>query len=73
MTGWNLSTPESEAAYEAEYGPVSPGGNEPEPEPWLTDKPTPYELWLTDDPKAGWDDPGLKGPADREIEAEAGA
>ena len=22
MTGWNLSTPESEAAYEAEYGPV---------------------------------------------------
>ena len=74
-----LSTPEAEAAYEAEYGPVSPAsgpvwqpGDYPDPEP----EPTPYEVWLTDDPQATWDDPDLYGPADRprppDPEAEAG-
>src|SRR5262245_26522114 len=43
-----LSTPEAEAAYEAEYGPLAPGGYDPEPEPGAT----PYELWLSDDPEA---------------------
>ena len=68
-----LSTPEAEAAYEAEFGPLpEPGSSVPAPEP----EPTPYEVWLTDDPQATWDDPDLCGPADRprppEPEAEAG-
>jgi hypothetical protein len=58
-----LTTPEAEAAYEAEYGPLAPGGYDPEPEP----EPTPYDLWLTDDPQATWDDPNLAGPADRPV------
>jgi hypothetical protein len=65
-TSESLITPEAVAAYEREYGPVPPGGNEPEgPEPSAT----PYELGLTEDPTAGWDDPGLVGPADREVQA----
>ena len=39
-------------------------------------EPTPYEVWVSDDPQATWDDPDLCGPADRprppEPEAEAG-
>jgi hypothetical protein len=60
-----LSTPEAEAAYQAEYGPL------PEPVvPALEPEPTPYEVWLTDDPQATWDDPDLCGPADRQRQAE---
>lgn len=36
------------------------GGQAQEPEP------TPYEVWLSDDPQATWDDPALRGPADRQ-------
>jgi hypothetical protein len=67
----SLSTPEADAAYEAEFGfrPDPPGrrvwepGDFPDPEPMST----PYELWLTDDPQATWDDPNLAGPADRTV------
>jgi len=66
-----LATPEAQTAFEAEYG-FRPGigddrvwepGMYPDPEP----KPTPYDLWLTDDPQATWDDPNLAGPADRTV------
>jgi hypothetical protein len=35
--------------------------------PGVAIEPTPYELWLTDDPEATWDDPNLAGPAEREV------
>ena len=62
-----LTTPEAEAAYEAEYGPRAPGG----PDPYVRHEPTPYDLWLTDDPQATWDDPSLAGPADRPVKDRA--
>jgi len=72
-----LSTPEAEAAFEAEYGfrpepdrawpPVWQPGDFPAPEP----QPTPYDLSLTDDRQATWDDPNLAGPADRTVSGRA--
>src|SRR5215472_7064394 len=43
------------------WPPVWQPGDFPGPEP----QPTPYDLSLTDDPQATWDDPNLAGPADR--------
>ena len=44
---------------------------QPEPDPYVRHEPTPYDLWLTDDPQATWDDPSLAGPADRPVKDRA--
>lgn len=50
---------QAEAGYEAEPSVYDSG-----PEP------TPYEVWVSDDPQATWDDPDLTGSADRQAEPE---
>ena len=50
----------------------SSGVQPPAPAPAVPDlepEPTPYEVWLTDDPQAIWDDPDLRRPADRQRQA----
>jgi hypothetical protein len=64
---------EAEAAYEAEYGPLRdaalarvplPPTRLPAAEAEVSyqsgPEPTPYEVWLTDDPQATWDDMELE-------------